>query len=255
MRIYSWNINGIRAAIGKGLAAWVEAAQPDVLCLQETRADRANLPDITRLLGGYESYWAPLRRPGHSGVATFCLQPATAWRTGLESSGFDDEGRVLITDVGDVSIYNVYFPNGRASAERLAYKLAFYDAFLSHIDADVSSGRTVIFCGDVNTAHQAIDIARPVENAKRSGFLPEERAWINCCEDHGWVDTFRHFYPDAAGAYTWWDQRTGARARNVGWRLDYCFIHQRDLGRMKGAGIAADVNGSDHCPVWLELAD
>jgi exodeoxyribonuclease-3 len=255
MRLISWNVNGIRAAFAKGLAVWLESARPDVLCLQETRADGATLPEAIRHLGGYESYWAPLRKAGYGGVATFCRQPATAWRAGLGSPDFDDEGRVLIADVGDVSVYNVYFPNGKANAERLAYKLAFYEAFLTRIDADARAGRHIVFCGDVNTAHQAIDIARPAENAKRSGFLPQERAWLDRCVAHGWVDTFRHLHPDTAGAYTWWDPRTRARARNVGWRLDYCFIHQRDLARVRDAGIAAEVTGSDHCPIWLDLAD
>ena len=255
MRICSWNINGIRAAVAKGLERWMETARPDVLCLQETRADGESLPEAIRHLGGYESYWAPLRKPGYSGVATYCRQAADAWHAGLGWPGFDDEGRVVITEIGDVSIYNVYFPNGKASAARLAYKLAFYDAFLEHVDAQARSGRHVVYCGDVNTAHQPIDIARPKENARSSGFLPQERAWLDRWVAHGWVDTFRHFYPDKAGAYTWWDQRTGARNRNVGWRLDYCFVHERDLGRVAGAGIAADVTGSDHCPIWLELAD
>jgi exodeoxyribonuclease-3 len=255
MRIYSWNINGIRAAVAKGLERWLKTARPDVLCLQETRAAGESLPETIRHLAGYESYWAPLAKPGYGGVATFCRQPADAWRAGLDGSGFDDEGRVVITDVGGVSVYNVYFPNGKASAARLAYKLAFYDAFLKHIDAQARSGRCLVFCGDVNTAHREIDIARPKENATKSGFLPEERAWLDRWIEHGWVDTFRHLHPDATGAYTWWDSRTRARARNVGWRLDYCFVHQRDLARVTGAGIAADVTGSDHCPIWLELDD
>ena len=202
MRLYSWNVNGIRAAAGKGLESWLQETQPDVLCLQETRADGDSLPDGLRNLGGYHGYWAPLRQKGYAGVATFCRQPADTWRAGLGSADFDDEARVVITEIGDVSLYNVYFPNGRANPARLAYKLAFYAAFLDHIDADVQSGRCVIFCGDVNTAHTPIDIARPKENAKRSGFLPEERAWLDCCVQHGWVDTFRHLHPDADAAPT-----------------------------------------------------
>jgi exodeoxyribonuclease-3 len=255
MRLYSWNINGVRAAIRKGLDHWLAATRPDVLCLQETRVDPAAVPDSQRHLAGYSSYWAPLPKPGYGGVATFCRRPAAAWRAGLGVPGFDDEGRVVITDVGDVSLYNVYFPNGKASPARLAYKLAFSAAFLEHVDARVAAGDCVLFCGDVNTAHRSIDLARPRENARRSGFLPEERAWLDRWIDHGWVDTFRHLHPTTEGAYTWWDMRTHARARNVGWRLDYCFVHERYVDRVRDAGIAADVAGSDHCPIWLELAD
>jgi exodeoxyribonuclease-3 len=255
VRIYSWNINGVRAAAGKGFETWLEQTRPEILCLQETRVDAESVPAALRSLSGYHSYWTPLRQKGYGGVATFCRQPADAWHAGLGIPGFDDEGRVLVTDHGDVRLLNVYFPNGKQSPARLAYKLAFYAAFLDYLDASATSDRCLVFCGDVNTAHQPIDIARPEDNEKRSGFLPEERAWLDRWIEHGWVDTFRHLHPDAEGAYTWWDPRTRARGRNVGWRLDYCFIHRRALDRMKGAGIATDVVGSDHCPVWLELAD
>jgi exodeoxyribonuclease-3 len=254
MRLYSWNINGIRAAASKGLEHWLAGTRPDVLCLQETRADPASLPDRLRHIGGYHGYWAPPWKPGYGGVATFCRQPASAWHAGLDAR-FDDEGRVLVTQIGDTSLYNVYFPNGKASAARLAYKLAFYAAFLDHVDAQLAAGKCVVFCGDVNTAHQPIDLARPAESARRSGFLPEERAWLDKWVAHGWIDTFRHVHPVTAGAYTWWDMRTQARTRNVGWRLDYCFIHMSHVERVRDAGIAADATGSDHCPIWLELAD
>ncbi len=255
MRIYSWNVNGIRASVGKGLGTWLEATRPDVLCLQETKADPGCLSESVLNLAGYQSYWTPLRKKGYAGVATYCLQSAAAWQPALDAPDFDDEGRVIVTDVGDVSLYNVYFPNGKASPERLAYKLAFYRAFLDRVDAVVQSGRCVVFCGDVNTAHTPIDLARPAANARVSGFLPDERAWLDRWAEHGWVDTFRHLYPDTRDAYTWWDVKTRARERNIGWRLDYCYIHQRYLALVRGAGIAADVTGSDHCPIWLELAD
>jgi exodeoxyribonuclease-3 len=253
MRIYSWNVNGVRAVANKGLEHWLDTTRPDVLCLQETRAEAAVVPESLRHLAGYESYWSPLPKLGYSGVATFCRQPASAWQAGIGLPDFDDEHRVLITVVGDLSIYNVYFPNGRSSAVRLAYKLAFYDAFLAHIDAATAAGRRLLFCGDVNTAHRPIDLARPAANSQTSGFLPAERAWIDRCLAHGWVDTFRHLHPETKGAYTWWLTRAHARERNIGWRLDYCFIHQRDVPRLRGAGIAANVMGSDHCPIWVEL--
>jgi exodeoxyribonuclease-3 len=255
MRIFSWNINGIRASVAKGLEKWLEATRPDVLCLQETRADPSALSERLLHLAGYESYWTPLRKKGYAGVATYCLKPVATWCSELAAADFDDEGRVLVTNLGDVSLYNVYFPNGKASPERLAYKLAFYRAFLDRVDSSVQSGRCVVFCGDVNTAHNAIDLARPAANARVSGFLSDERAWLDRWEENGWVDSFRYLHPDTRDAYTWWDMKTGARARNVGWRLDYCYIHNRYLDRLQGAGIAADVTGSDHCPIWLDLAD
>lgn len=253
MRLVSWNINGIRAAVGKGLERWVEATRPDVFCLQGTRDDSASVPEGYAILLAITVTGTPLRQKGHGGIATFCRQPAAAWRAGLAMTGFDDEERTPVTDVGDVTVYNVYFPNGKASPARLAYKLAFYAAFLDRIDAEVQSGRCVVFCGDVNTAHHSIDLARPMPNANRSGFLPEERVWLDRWVAR-WVDTFRHLHPDAESAYTRWDLRTHARARNVGWRLDYCFIHERWLSRVSDAGIAAELTALDHCPMWLKLA-
>ena len=167
----------------------------------------------------------------------------------------DGEGRLLRTDHGWFDLYNVYFPNGKASAERLAYKLRFYRRFLAHVDRRARAGRPIVFCGDTNTAHRPIDLARPKENETVSGFLPEERAWLDRWLDHGWVDVFRHLHPDERDAYTWWSTRTNARARNVGWRLDYFFVHETLLGRVRGAGIRADIMGSDHCPVWIDLED
>lgn len=253
MRLVSWNINGIRAAVNKGLLDFLATCRADVVCLQETKADPTALPPAVLFPPGYQSYWAAAQRPGYSGVATYCRQPVTGWRAGLGIARFDVEGRVVVTDLGSIELYNVYFPNGERSDERLAYKLDFYAAFLEHVDARLKEGRPVIFCGDVNTAHREIDLARPKENAKRSGFLPEERAWIDACLASGWVDTFRLLYPDKTDAYSWWDQRTGARARNIGWRIDYFFVPQSLVDRVKDAGISPEVTGSDHCPVWLEI--
>ena len=251
MRIYSWNINGIRAAMRKGMATWLAEAQPDILCLQETRLDAAVVPEELRTLHGYHTFWSPLRRPGYGGVATFSREEPLAWRVGIGSPDFDDEARVLVTDYPSFTIYNVYFPNGRSSPERLAYKLAFYEAFQRHVDAQVRNGRCLIVCGDVNTAHQDLDIAHPQRHRHDSGFLPEERAWLDRFTASGWVDTFRYFHPDQAGAYTWWYPT--ARDRNVGWRLDYSFVPESCLSRVVDAGISPEVRGSDHCPIWLDL--
>jgi exodeoxyribonuclease III len=254
MRLYSWNVNGIRSAARQGLLTWLAHERPDVLCLQETRAWSTMLSEELLHPDGYHSYWANAERMGYSGVATFSREQPRRWQTGLGLPRFDCEGRVLVTAIAGVEIHNVYFPNGRASGERLAHKLAFYEAFLEHIDQRAASGQSVIFCGDVNTAHRPIDLARPKANETASGFLPVEREYLDRWREHGWLDTFRLLHPEERGAYSWWSMRAGARQRNIGWRLDYFFVHASLAGRVKGAGIAADVTGADHCPVWLELS-
>lgn len=255
MRLISWNVNGIRAVHNKGFAEWLEQTAPDVLCLQETKADPTVLPTSMLYPPGYTSYWAAAEKKGYSGVATFLRTPAPAHVVGLGIERFDREGRVVMTDLGGVELYNVYFPNGDRSGERLAYKLEFYAAFLAHITARAEAGKGVIFCGDVNTAHREIDLARPKENVKNSGFMPVEREWLDRWAAEGWVDTFRLKYPDRTEAYSWWDMRTGARPRNIGWRIDYFWVHQSLAERVLDAGIMPDVYGSDHCPVWIDLAD
>ncbi|WP_308389581.1 exodeoxyribonuclease III [Acidithiobacillus sp. AMEEHan] len=252
MRLYSWNVNGWRAALRKGLREWVAASQPDILCVQETKADPVRLAANERELPGYQGDWAVAERAGYSGVATFVRDGFPLLQGGLGNPRYDREGRVLVHDCGDFDLYNVYFPNGKKDAGRLAYKLDFYSDFLAQIEARVAAGRPVIFCGDVNTAHHPIDLARPAENAKISGFLPEERAWLDRWEAAGWVDSFRYLHPETQ-RYSWWSQRTAARERNVGWRLDYFWVHRSLLPRLRGAGIATEVQGSDHCPVWLEI--
>ena len=253
MRIVSWNINGVRAAMRKGLETWLAQAQPDILCLQETRLDAAAVPAELRAVSGYHTFWSPLRRPGYGGVATFSRQEPLAWQVGLGLPDFDDEERVLITEFPAFALYNVYFPNGRSSPARLAYKLAFYEAFQRHVAAGREWRRCLIVCGDVNTAHQDLDIAHPQRHRQESGFLPEERAWLDRFLADGWVDTFSHFHPQEPGAYTWWNQRARARERNVGWRLDYSFVPERCLGQVIDAGISPEIPGSDHCPIWLDV--
>ncbi len=201
---------------------------------------------------GYRSYWAPAVRRGYSGVATFTRRRAEI-AVGIGLEHFDVEGRVLMTRIGDLDIYNVYFPKGVTGSPRLQYKLDFYEAFIAHVDREVAAGRNVVFCGDVNTAHRPADLARPKDNLRTSGFLPEERAHLDDWQRRGWVDTFRYLHPDVTGAYSWWTNRTGARERNIGWRIDYVYLHERLLPRLRGAGIAPQVMGSDHCPVWAEL--
>lgn len=253
MRIVSWNVNGIRAATRKGFFEWLDQTRPDVLCVQETKADPAVLGEDILIPLGYHSYWAVAQKKGYSGVATFCREAPVDHRIGLGIDRFDSEGRVVVTDLGPFELYNVYFPNGGMGPERVTYKLEFYEAFLNQVNERLSSGKPVIFCGDVNTAHREIDLARPKENVKTSGFMPEERAWLDRWMEQGWVDTFRHHYPEAREVYTWWDQRFQSRARNVGWRIDYFFVHQGHISAVKDAGVTPEVQGSDHCPIWLEI--
>lgn len=255
MRIVSWNVNGIRAAVRKGLFDWLAEHQPDVLCVQETKADPAALEDGILAPPGYYSYWAVAEKKGYSGVATFCRAEPLAHRIGLGIEEFDREGRVVVTDFGGLELYNVYFPNGGMGPERVAYKLAFYEAFRRQVNERLQAGKRIVFCGDVNTAHQPIDLARPRENEKTSGYLPEERAWIDKVLADGWVDTFRHRNPDARDVYTWWDQRFNARSRNVGWRIDYFFLHRDHVACVEDTGVCAEVMGSDHCPIWLQLEE
>lgn len=251
-RIISWNVNGIRAVHKKGFLDWFNEERPDILCIQETKARREQLPDELLEIDGYHNYFASAEKKGYSGVALYTKEKPADIKCGFGIEKFDSEGRTLIADFGDFVLYNIYFPNGKASDERLAYKMEFYDAFLEHANTLRSRGKKIIVCGDVNTAHKAIDLARPKENEKISGFLPEERAWIDKLLDNGYVDTFRMFN-DEPENYTWWSMRTRARERNVGWRIDYFFASDDVNDDIKGAFILTDVMGSDHCPIGIDL--
>lgn len=254
MYIVSWNVNGLRAAAKKGFLEWLHVEQPDILGLQETKAEAEQLPEEVRNPKGYFSYFAHSKgRKGYSGVALYSRTKPDKVEYGIGISRFDDEGRIIIGHYGDLVLLNVYFPNGGGGPERLQYKFDFYDAFLSFVEGLRKKGKHVIFCGDVNTAHEAIDLARPKENEKNTGFLPEERAWLDEVVRSGYTDTFRSRYPTKADAYSYWDMKTRARERNVGWRIDYFFVSPEVLPRLSGAGILAETTGSDHCPVWITL--
>ena len=254
MKLISWNVNGLRAATKKGFLDWLYQSDADMIGLQETKAEPEQLSEEVRNPRGYFSYFSYSKgRKGYSGVALYSKTKPEKVEYGIGVKKFDDEGRIIIGHYKDLVLLNVYFPNGGGGPERLKYKLDFYDAFLKHIEKLRKGGKKVIFCGDVNTAHEEIDLARAKENEKNTGFLPEERAWIDELVYHGYTDTFRHFHPHKEGAYSYWDMKTAARERNVGWRIDYFFIGQELAGKMKAAGISANVYGSDHCPVWLEF--
>lgn len=252
MKIISWNVNGVRAIQKKGFLDWLAKESPDILCLQEIKAQEHQLGPELLNPEGYHTYWNPAERKGYSGVAVFSRKKPLAVKMGFGVPRFDCEGRVLVTEFPGFVLLNIYFPNGKQGEERLQYKLDFYEETLRFVECLKSEGKKVVVCGDYNTAHQPIDLARPRENEKVSGFLPVERAWIDKWVRHGQVDIFREFclLPDY---YTWWDMKTGARERNVGWRIDYHFVTKDLVPAVRDAKILKEVMGSDHCPVSLEL--
>ena len=253
LRLASWNVNGIRAVAKKGFFDWLHRVQPDILGLQETKISAHQLtPDLVSP-DGYTTYWSHANRKGYSGVALFTREAPLSVTEGFGVPEWDDEGRTLIAEYPGFVLYNIYYPNGGRGEERLRYKLGFYDVFLAHIEAMRARGKKVLACGDFNTAHHPIDLARPRENETVSGFMPIERAWLDKFVAHGYIDTFRYFYPDEPDHYSWWHQRTFARERNVGWRIDYFYADPALRENMVDASIETEVMGSDHCPVTLTL--
>ncbi|GJL79245.1 MAG: exodeoxyribonuclease III [Nitrospinaceae bacterium] len=236
----------------KGFWDWFEAVSPDVLCLQETKAQPDNLEDDILQPEGYQVVWNSAERKGYSGVVTFSKKKPKSVALGLGIERFDVEGRVIRTEFNGFDLLNVYFPNGTSGSERLQYKMDFYDAFLDHCESLRSQGKKLIITGDVNTAHKAIDLKNAKANEKNSGFLPEERAWVDKFVAHGYVDTFRIFHPEP-DQYTWWTYRANARARNIGWRIDYFFVTEDLVNKVNDAFIRPEVMGSDHCPIGLDI--
>jgi len=253
VKLISWNVNGIRSIARNGFEEWLSAEAPDVLCVQETKAQPDQLNQRLRQPPGYYTYWHSAQRKGYSGVATLCRTEPVDVQAGFGEKEFDNEGRVLITWHPGFALLNAYFPNGKRDHGRLDYKLHFYADLLAYCDTLLAGGEQLVICGDLNTAHQPMDLARPHENAKTSGFLPEERQWIDRYLAQGFVDIFRFLHPDEPDHYTWWSYATRARARNVGWRIDYFMISQALTPAVVDATILSDVGGSDHCPVKLEL--
>lgn len=254
MRIISWNTNGLRATHRQGNFDEIFTAfDPDILCLQETKATPEQLPDDVRHVFGYDAYFAwPTLKKGYSGIALYTKVHPLAVTYGIGLAGLDDEGRTITAEYETFYLITCYFPNGGGGPERLDYKLRFYDQFLLYIE-QLQKKKPVIFCGDVNTAHTAIDLARPTQNEHNTGFLPIERAWIDKVVAHGWIDSFRLLYPDATDVYTYWDQKTAARERNVGWRIDYFFISNVLKTAVQDVQTLKDYYGSDHCPLLLDI--
>jgi exodeoxyribonuclease-3 len=252
MKITTWNVNGIRAVIRKGAFTWARLHDVDVLCLQEVKASKSQLPEEHQEIPGYTSYWNPAVRPGYSGVAVYTRLEPEEVVYGLGDDRFDPEGRVIRLKFPGFYLYNVYFPSGQRGLERVAYKLAFYDLLLSKCSEMHEQGQRLVITGDFNTAHSEIDLANPKSNQKTSGFLPEERAWIDRYLENGFIDIFRRLYPDRV-QYTWWTYTSFARTRNVGWRLDYFLLSRALAGFALDVIIHDDIEGSDHCPVTLMI--
>jgi exodeoxyribonuclease-3 len=250
MKITTWNVNGIRAALKKGLSTWIGSDNPDVLCLQEIKVKPDQLTEAQRDFSGYKVIWNPAEKPGYSGVATLSRGDLGEVRLGLGNARFDIEGRVIRTHYPGFLLYNIYFPSGQRGHDRVSYKLDFYSFLLDICDKLHDKGENIILTGDFNTAHRPIDLRNSKENVKTSGFLPEEREWIDRYLDHGFVDIYRKLYPDRE-QYTWWTYITNARKRNVGWRIDYFLVSSSLVPQIKDVIIQDDVIGSDHCPVTL----
>lgn len=255
MKLISWNVNGLRAVHRKGCWGNFVHLGADIFCLQEIKAEPEQLPLEVKHIEGYHAYFNPSRlKKGYSGVAVYTKREPERVEYGMGIAGFDEEGRILTLYFKDMVLCNVYFPNGGMGPERLQFKMDFYDAFLEYINrVRDESGLPVVFCGDVNTAHEDIDLARPKENETNTGFLPEERAWLDEVLRNGYSDTFRTLHPNETEKYTYWDLKTRARERNVGWRLDYFFVSADLMPHVKHTDILSGVYGSDHCPISMEL--
>ncbi len=251
MKIISWNINGIRAAAGKGLAGTIIKLDADVVCLQEIKADESVIPYQIKNIPDYTHYWFPAKKKGYGGVATLTKYKPLTVTYGIGIKKFDEEGRVLVLEYEEFYLINTYFPNSQPKLVRLDYKLEFNNAFLKFIDK-LRKHKPVIFCGDLNVAHTEIDLKNPKQNMKNPGFYIEERNWFTKMLEHGYIDTFRMFNKEP-GHYTWWSYRFNARARNIGWRIDYFIVSEELKDKVKSSVILDEIKGSDHCPIMLEI--
>jgi len=254
MKITTWNVNGYRAILRKKALIWVPEVDPDVLCLQEIKLQMDQISDEEASFDGYQSSWNPADRKGYSGTAVFYKEAPLSVKNGFGIEKFDTEGRIIRMQYPDFYLYNIYFPNGGQENARVPYKLEFYEALLEICDELHANGENIIITGDFNTAHNEIDLANPQQNEKNTGFLPEEREWIDRYLAHGFKDAFRELYPEVE-KYTWWTYRFNSRARDIGWRLDYFLVSGGLMDRVKDVVIHGDIMGSDHCPVSLILRD
>jgi len=251
MKIVSWNVNGLRAVAKKGFVDIVKGSGADIFAVQETRAWEEQLSDGLKDIPGYSSYFFQAKKKGYSGVAVYTRKKPLRVTTGIGVDHFDHEGRVLTLEFADFFLTNVYFPNAQHGLKRIDYKIAFNNALFGYVK-QMAARKTTIICGDFNVAHKAIDLANPKANEKNPGFSIEERNWMDGFINAGWVDTFRVFNQEP-GQYSWWSYRFNARSKNIGWRIDYFIIDENSKSRLHDAAILADIHGSDHCPVQVEL--
>jgi exodeoxyribonuclease-3 len=253
MRIISYNVNGIRAAMTKGFCEWLKTDPADIICLQETKATKDNVNRQLVTECGYEDYWFSAQKKGYSGVAVFTKIKPDNIEYGHKHTTSDDEGRIIQLDFGDIRLINAYFPSGTTGDVRQEFKYQWLDDFYTYLQTLKAKYPKLILCGDYNIAHNEIDIHDPKGNKNTSGFLPNERAWMDKFIGSGWIDTFRVFHPEPH-RYSWWSQRfPTVRAQNKGWRLDYITATEPLRARLKNADIYHDIKHSDHCPVYLEL--
>lgn len=250
MRIYSWNVNGLRAIAKKNFFQWIEEEKLDIFCLQETKIQEDQLEDNLKNIEGYYSYFSFAEKKGYSGTAIYTKIKPKNVEHGIHIEKFNNEGRIVIAEYDEFTLLNIYFPNGQMNEERLNYKLEFYDALLDYCNDLVKKGEKLIICGDYNTAHKEIDLKNAKANENTSGFLPIERAWIDKLIENGYTDVFRNIYPEKV-EYSWWSYKFKARERNAGWRIDYFFVSNNLLSKVIDIKILTDVYGSDHCPIEL----
>ncbi|MCE2740367.1 MAG: exodeoxyribonuclease III [Sphingobacteriales bacterium] len=253
MRIISYNVNGIRSAMSKGLVDFMQSSGADVFCFQETKALQNQVEPYLFDVAGYpHQYWFSAEKKGYSGVAIFCKQKPDHISYGFNDPAYDNEGRIIRADFGDISVISVYMPSGSSGDERQAYKMKWLKFFTDYIHQLQKERPHLIICGDYNICHKPIDIHDPISNKNSSGFLPEERDWLDQFITNGFIDTFRVFNPEPH-QYSWWSYRANARNNNKGWRIDYCLASDHFTNQVKDAGIMQEIKHSDHCPVWVEI--
>ena len=253
MKIITWNVNGIRAVLQKGFDDFWQRENPDILCLQETKAHPDQLLSMQVQPPGWSGHWSSAQRPGYSGVATFCRETPLDVSRGIHIPKFDAEGRIVVTKFAAFTLFNIYFPNGGSGEERHKYKQEFLSRLQQHLSKRLQSGEKLIVVGDYNVAYLDIDVYDPLTLANESGFLPEERAWMKGFLDGGFVDTFRHFHPTEAQRFSWWSYQQNGRAGNRGWRIDHICVSRNLESQLVRREILDQQHGSDHCPVVLEL--
>lgn len=253
MKIISYNVNGIRAAVGKGFIEWLEKENPDIVCIQETKAQPDQIPTMELNSLGYECFYLSAQKKGYSGVAILTRIKPDHVEFGMRIAKYDNEGRMIRADFGDLSVFSVYHPSGTSGDERQEFKMQWLEDFQNYIKELSSSRKELVICGDYNICHREIDIHDPKGNAKNSGFLPEERLWIDGFIKSGYTDSFRYINGDIKDEYSWWSYRFNARQNNKGWRIDYCMVSDNIKEKIKSSSILQDIYHSDHCPITVEI--